>query len=162
MSLRGGPAWDSSRASSLNVCRLWRSCVLTLGTKDSARYSEVAMTTSVPMDVCFSSSCCSMLLNPSEEGSCKDSRMWTSVRLAAEATNKLVSVWSCRSGLMKSGESEEQISVRNWLELVFRNISCCSHIQLSFKMYKHIRKEDLFPKNITWFCKKIKSRRVLQ
>lgn len=104
-----------------------------LGTKDSERYSEIAVTTSVPVDVCAFSS---VPLTPSDEGSWKESRKWTSVWLAAEATNRLVSVWSCSRGSMKSGQSEEQVPVRKPLELAFLNISRCSHIKLSFKMCK--------------------------
>lgn len=108
VSLRGGPAWDSRRASSLNVCRLWWSRVLSLGTKDSVRYSESTVNSSVLVEV---RACSSVLLDPSDEGRCR-SRTWARVWFAAEATNRLVSVCSCRSGLMKPGVSGRQISLR--------------------------------------------------
>lgn len=113
MSLRGGRAWDSRRASSLNVCRLWWSRVLSPATKDSVRYSESTVNSSVLVEVrACSSSCSSVLLDPSDEGRCRRSRIWARVWFAAEATNRLVSVCSCRSGSMKPGVSGRQISKR--------------------------------------------------
>lgn len=113
MSLREGPAWDSRRASSLNVCRLWWSRVLSPRTKDSVRYSESTVNSSVLVEVrTCSSSCSSVLLDPPDEGRCRRSRTWARVWLAAEATNRLVSVCSCRSGSMKPGVSRKQISPR--------------------------------------------------
>lgn len=113
MSLRGGPAWDSRRASSLNVCRLWWSRVLSPGTSDSVRYSESTVISSVLVEVrACSSSCSSVLFDPPDEGRFRRSRTWARVWFAAEATNRLVSVCSCRSGSMKPGVSGKHISLR--------------------------------------------------
>ncbi len=128
LSRRGGLAWVRSRASSLRTCRLWWSRVSSLGTRDSSRYSVIATTTAVytavvstvtavrsssAAEFCVlpSASFLSTPLHPADETGWKRSRMWASVWLAAEATNKLVSVCSCRSGSMKPGELGKMVSV---------------------------------------------------
>lgn len=114
LSRRGGPAWVRSRASSLRICRLWWSCLFSLGTSDSLRYCEIVRTTAVWMEVCdlpSSSSFLSRPLHPAEETGWKKIRMWASNWLAAEATNRLASVWSWRSGSMKSAKLGKGISV---------------------------------------------------
>ena len=136
LSRRGGPAWVRSRASSLRICRLWWSCLFSLGTSESLRYCEIVMTTAVWMDVCVlpssSSSFLSRPLHPAEETGWKKIRMWASNWLAAEATNRLVSVWSWRSGSMKSAKLGKEISVseRYNSQPLFLNFT--SHLLIKF------------------------------
>ena len=168
LSRRGGPAWVRSRASSLRICRLWWSCLFSLGTSDSLRYCEIVRTTAVCMEVCVlppSSSFLSRPLHPAEETVWKKIRMWASNWLAAEATNRLVSVWSWRSGLIKSAKLGKGISVseRYNSQPLFLNFSYHFPLKLVFIIYRTSGEMLSFTTwSVTWLYKEAESLWVQQ